>query len=358
LAQVTPLLRPYLGDGIKLAGKEQARFAVAGRLSEESGTRAQLVRLTPNEPYRVNEAASNSFSQGKGTHWSRRVRAQLELPWSGANVYGLPVGAGRLAAVLGDGGVRVQPLSLAIGEGTLTAAPQIRFDPQPAELALPTGPLLTNVRISPEVSEAMLKYVAPVLAGATQSEGQFSMQLDGTRVPLADARKADIAGKLDVHSVRVVPGAMANQLIGVTQQIEALARRRDPTTAAQKPAVTLLNIRDQQVSFKVVEGRVHHQNLEFQVNDITLRSQGSVGFDQTVQLTLQVPIQDAWVAKEPLLAGFKGQVLQIPVGGTLTRPQIDARAVASLSQQLLQGAAQQAVGGELNKALDKIFKSR
>jgi translocation and assembly module TamB len=112
------------------------------------------------------------------------------------------------------------------------------------------------------------------------------------------------------------------------------------------------------VNFKVIEGRVHHQNLEFQVGDITMRSQGSVGFDQTVQLTLQVPIQDAWVDKEPLLAGFKGQSLQIPVGGTLTHPKMDPRAIAGLSQQLIQGAAKQAVGGELNKALDKIFKPR
>jgi hypothetical protein len=37
---------------------------------------------------------------------------------------------------------------------------------------------------------------------------------------------------------------------------------------------------------------------------------------------------------------------------------LDKVALASLSQQLLQGAAQQAIGGELNKALDKIFKSR
>jgi hypothetical protein len=234
----------------------------------------------------------------------------------------------------------------------------VRFDPEPAELTLLPGPLITNVRISPEVSEAMLKYVAPVLAGSTQSEGQFSMQLDGTRVPLADSKQASIGGKLSVHSVRVVPGAMANELIGVARQIEALARKRDPTALATKSQTTLLNIRDQQVNFKVIDGRVHHQNLEFQVGDITLRSQGSVGFDQTVQLTLLVPIQDAWVAKEPLLAGFKGQALQIPVGGTLTRPQMDQRAIASLSQQLLQGAAQQAIGGEFNKALDKIFKPR
>lgn len=356
LAQVSQLLRPYVGEGIQLSGREQARFAMTGALSEAGGPKAQLASVNVADPYRVTNLAMPAT--GSGVHWSRRVKAELELPWGGANVYGLPVGPGRLVALLGDGAVRVEPLTLAIGEGTLTAAPLVRFDPPPSELTLPAGPLLTNVRISPEVSEAMLKYVAPILAGATQSEGQFSITLDGTRVPLVDSKKADVAGRLDVHSVRVVPGALANQLIGVVQQVEALAKRRDPAGLASKPQVTLLSIRDQQVNFRVMEGRVHHQNLEFQVNDITMRSQGSVGLDQTVQLTLQLPVPDSWVAKEPLLAGLKGQSLQIPVSGTLTRPQIDARAIANLSQQLLQGAAQQAIGGELNKALDKLFKSK
>ena len=354
LAQVTPLLRPYLGTGIQLAGREQARFSLAGNLNDGSGPRAQLTGTAINDPYRAKTIPASATI----THWSRRVRAQLELPWSGANVYGLPVGAGRLAANLGDGALRIEPLSLAVGEGRLTAAPQLRFDPQPGEFTLPPGPLITNVRISPEVSEAMLKYVAPVLAGATQSEGQFSMQLDSTRVPLAEPRRADSAGRLTVHSVRVVPGPLARELISVAQQIEALAKRRDPAALATRPTVTLLSIRDQQVNFRAVEGRVHHQNMEFQVGDVTLRSQGSVGFDETLSLTLHVPIQDAWIAKEPLLAGLKGQSLQVPVSGTLTRPQLDQRAVASLSGQLIQNAAGQAIGGELNKALDKLFKSR
>ena len=153
----------------------------------------------------------------------------------------------------------------------------------------------------------------------------------------------------------VILAAATMQVAGGIDWMVAMAAKAIMSRPKQ---VTLLNIRDQQVNFRVIEGRVHHQNLEFQVNDITLRSQGSVGFDQTVQLTLHVPIQDSWIAKEPLLAGFKGQSLQIPVSGTLTHPQLDERAIASLSQQLLQGAAQQAIGGELNKALDKIFKPR
>jgi hypothetical protein len=258
--------------------------------------------------------------------------------------------------MLGDGAMRVEPLSLEVGEGQLTLAPSLRLDPPPAELMHPAGPLLTNVRISPEVSEAMLKYVAPVLAGATQTEGLFSMQLDGARVPLGEMRRLDSAGKLTVHSVRVVPGALARDWISLAQQIEAIAKRRDPAALGQKPAVTLLSIRDQQVNFRVVEGRVHHQNMEFQVGDIVMRSQGSVGLDETLSLMLQVPIQDSWIASQPLLAGLKGQSLQVPVSGTLTRPQMDERAIASLSQQLLQNAAGQAIGGELNKALDKLFK--
>ena len=299
LAQITPLLRPYLGDGIQLAGREQARFALAGQFADSSNLGVHPVGFSAQSAIRNPKSA---------IPWSRRVRAQLEMPWAGANLYGLPVGAGRLAAVLGDGAVRIEPLSLAIGEGRLTASPQVRLDPEPSELLLPAGPLVTNVRISPEVSEAMLKYVAPVLAGATQSDGLFSLQLEGARVPLGEPRRADSAGKLSVHSVRVVPGPMVREWIGLAQQIESIARRRDAAASATNSQVTLLAVRDQQVNFRVVDGRVHHQNMEFQVGDVTMRSQGSVGFDETISLTLQVPIQDAWIGDQPLLAGLKGQI--------------------------------------------------
>jgi hypothetical protein len=351
LAQLSPLLRPYIGEGIQLNGREQARFALTGKLTDSGGTQAQLAGLT-NDPYRAGAPAGVSSE----THWSRRIRAQLELPWSGANVYGLPVGAGKLAATLGDGSLQIAPLALAVGEGRLNLSPNLRFDPEPAQLTMPAGPVITNVRISPEVSEAMLKYVAPVLSGATQSEGQFSLGLDGLRMPLADSKKTDSAGKLTVHNVRVVPGPTTQPFFSLAQQIEALVKRRDPT-ASRQPA-SLLSIRDQQVNFRVVDGRVHHQNLEFQVGDVDMRSQGSVGLDETISLTLSIPIQDAWIAKEPLLAGLKGQSLSVPVTGTLRRPQMDQRAVASLSGQLIQNAAGQAVGNELNKALDKFLKPR
>jgi hypothetical protein len=263
-----------------------------------------------------------------------------------------------LAATLGDGAIRFEPLALAVGEGQFTATPGIRLDPPPSELSLPQGPLITNVRISPEVSEAMLKFVAPVLAGATRSEGLFSMTLDRARVPLDEPKRVDAGGQLTVHAVRVVPGPLAQQWVSLAQQIESLVKRRDAASTANRQQMTLLSIKDQPVNFRVVDGRVYHENMEFLISDVTLRSRGSVGLDETLSLTLTVPIQDAWIAKEPLLSGFKGRSIDIPVTGTLTRPQMDQRALGSVTQQLLQGAAEQAVGGELNKALDKLFKPR
>ncbi|HEX4415772.1 MAG TPA: hypothetical protein VH107_19230, partial [Lacipirellulaceae bacterium] len=340
LDQLSPLLRPYIGEGIQLNGREQARFVVAGQLLDSSSP--SVLKLQP-----VSYAGRPPAPSPQSPSWSRRIHAQFELPWNGANVYGLPVGPGKLAATLGDGALQIAPISLSVGEGQLKLAPNIRFDPEPALLTMPAGPVITNVHISPEVSEAMLKFVAPVLSGATQSEGQFSLQIDGLQAPLADTKKAASSGMLTVHSVRVVPGPTTEQWVGLAQQVQALIKRTDASTSS---TATLLQIRDQQVNFKVVDGRVYHQNIEFQIGDVIMRSQGSVGLtDETISLTLQIPVQDDWVAKNPILAGLKGQTLQIPVSGTLKQPQMDKRALANISGQLIQNAA----GSQINKALDK-----
>ena len=227
------------------------------------------------------------------------------------------------------------------------------------ELTIPPGPVLTNVRISPQVSEAMLKYIAPVLSGATQSEGQFSLQLSGARVPLADSKKADVAGQLTVHSVRVVPGPMAKQWVELAQQVEAIAKRRD--LASRRPAAAGDAADDSRSAGEFPRRRrprVSPGDADSRSATWRCTTEGSVGLDETVALVVQVPIQDKWIEGQAMLVGLKGQSLAIPISGTLRQPRMDQSAVAGLSQQLLQGAAQQAIGGELNKALDKFFKPR
>ena len=71
----------------------------------------------------------------------------------------------------------------------------------------------------------------------------------------------------------------------------------------------------------------------------------------------EVPVREEWLRNinEKLLAGLKGYVLQIPIGGTLSRPQIDNRALAELARQIAGSAANRWIENELEKQLKKLF---
>jgi hypothetical protein len=283
------------------------------------------------------------------------LRAKLEAPWQGAGVFGLPIGPGKLTAHLGDGGVRFEPLAFAVGQGRLDVNPYVRLDPAPQELTLARGQILTDVFISREVSDAILKYIAPVLADATRSSGTFSLRLDEGRVPLEDPKTAKASGALRLQGVEVLPGPSTEQWVSLAQRIENLIKNGDPQALVGQPPKALLRIPDRNIAYRVADGRVYHEDMEFYVGEVVVQSRGSVGFDQTVAMTVTVPILDKWVENRPALAGFRGKSVDIPVGGTLDRPRVDAGALTAISGQMLRDAAQGAIGGEINKALNKLL---
>ena len=136
---------------------------------------------------------------------------------------------------------------------------------------------------------------------------------------------------------------MASELIGLAQQIEALAKRRDPTALAEppagdaahdpRPAGELPRRRRPRASPEHgISGRRRHDAL---ARLGRLRSKRS-------QLTLQVPDSRRLDRQGAAARRPQRPVAAGPVAGTLTRPQMDQRAIASLSQQLLQSAAGQA----------------
>ncbi len=330
--ELTKLVASYAGLGMQVQGDRQVRFQISGPLF----------------------ASAKNVSTA---HWSHRWNATAEAGWSSAGAYGLLLGGGRLQGKLSEGQLQVAPLDIAVGQGRFTASPLVRLTPGAEQLVLPKGPLVTNVDISPEVSETMLKYVAPILAGATRTEGQFSIDLDLAEVPFGQPEQARVQGRLTAHRLSVSPGPMTSQLVTLVSQIEALTKRKQfLQTAASPRNKSFLTMTERQVDFQVVEGRVYHRNLEFLIDDVPVRSRGSVGFDQTLAIEIEIPIQDKWIEREPALRGFAGKSLKIPIYGTFQKPRIDERAVADLSRQLLQGAATQAIGDELNRQFEKLFQ--
>ncbi|MCG8448373.1 MAG: hypothetical protein MI725_02180 [Pirellulales bacterium] len=329
--ELARLLATYLGPDVQLQGDRQLRFQVAGRLSEAN-------------------------SGGKPLDWSQRWQVSADAGWSAASLYGLAVGPGKLQGTLQNGQIQVAPLNVAVGQGKLTARPQVSLTPGAQQVFLPRGPLLTKVNVSPEVSQTMLKYVAPVVAGATRTEGEFSINLGDSQVPLAHPEQARIVGQVSVHRLRVAPGPMMQEMETVIRQLKALSDGKQFLTAAASRKSTALTIADRHIDFQVVEGRVYHRNLEFEIDGVPITSHGSVGFDQTLALVFEIPLQEKWLGNS--LRSLAGQTLQIPLRGTFQKPELDSRAVADLSSRFLQNAAGSLLEDEVNRQLEKLFRGR
>ena len=75
------------------------------------------------------------------------------------------------------------------------------------------------------------------------------------------------------------------------------------------------------------------------------------------QLTAVIPIDDDWIDGNKYLAGLKGQSLSLPIGGTVSQPQIDKTMINQLSQDLVRktasAAAQTAVQEKLTPKINE-----
>ncbi|MCH9023237.1 MAG: hypothetical protein IID32_10815, partial [Planctomycetes bacterium] len=106
--------------------------------------------------------------------------------------------------------------------GRLTATPRLLLERDPGLFVLPAGPVLQNVRLSPELCRGWLKFVAPLIADSTEIDGRLSVEMTRTKVPLDDWRSSAVAGVLKIHSAHVSPGPLARRFLEIAEQVKAI----------------------------------------------------------------------------------------------------------------------------------------
>jgi len=309
LAKLQPIIESRLGRGLRLAGRDTCRFEVSGPLAELS------------------------VQQQGG------LSAKADAAWQSADFYGVRLGPAKVAARLEAGRLNIDPLAIAVSEGHLHLRPSVDLTPGPAVLRLAPGTLIENVRITPEMCDGALEYVAPVLAGVTAAEGRFSVSLDDCHVPLADAKRGDVSGHLTVHSVQVGPGPLVRELA-------ILLNHAAPAKLSKESRVT----------FRMVEGRVYHRDLVMEFPDLTVRTYGSVGLDRTLAIMAEMPVPPKWVGDDSLGRAVKNRTIRLPIGGTLDAPRIDRRELDRVAAEFVRDTAVDALNNELGRQLDKLFR--
>ena len=281
-----------------------------------------------------------------------RLTAKTSVKWNRANIMKMPLSSTTIQLHLAQAVARLSSDSTEslVGQ-VLQLGPALDLRSSAPRLTAGAGKLLDNWTISAEDSRSWLKYVAPLVADATSAQGQLSVTSDGIDVPLLDPLKMTARGEINIGQLAIGPGPLAQQILPMVDQLRMLIK---PGSSSLQDKSTWIRIKPQNVPYRVQDGRVYHEGMELNYKDIPIRTKGYVGFDQTISLIADLPILDAWLDDQPLLSGLKGQSIQIPISGTLTKPQLDRDAIRQATQQLLRQSAQGAVSNVVNKEVEKL----
>lgn len=321
-AQVVERLKPWLGNYVAVRGE-----------------RTEPVEIT--------------WNSADGATWSSALQAKTRIGWDSANVIGIDVGKADVPIIIENGHLKSKT-EIPVSQGALRWDMDGDVGGDPIIIHQAPEVVLENIAITPMMCQGWLKYVAPLLADVTKVEGKLSLQMDEARIVPTDLKKQKFAGQLQLHGATVGPGPLSDQLLMLVQQIRALRKGATAATATNAQG-SWLQMPEQKIDFAVDSGRVMHKNLQLTAGDIIINTSGEVAIDGTIQMTASVPIRKEWIDSTPALASLQGQSLQLPIGGTLQRPQIDFRSLGQITMQMAQGAAQGYLSKQVDKGLNKLL---
>lgn len=323
---VDGLVQAWTGDFVHLAGRDSQAFTIRGPLFETAA----------GQPAATILPASTTVS--------------TELKWESGNVFLLPVGPARIQASLQGSQARVDTGEIDLGGGKLTLQPTIDLAASDPAVEVAAGTVASRIQLTPAFCRDWMKFVAPLLADATTAEGSFSVRTDGLRLPLSHPEQLRGSGVVTLHNVTVGAGPLGQQLLETVQSVRTMLKPE----ASSRDRSVWMNLGEQEIPFAIQDGRVYHEGLKLQMKDLQVVTKGSVGIDQSLQMVAIIPIHDDWLNNQKWLEGLRGQKLEIPITGTVTKPVLDRRAIQQLTMQLGQRVAQQEVNRLVSEQTQKL----
>jgi len=176
--------------------------------------------------------------------------------------------------------------------------------------------VLDHRPLTPEMCNEGLQLAIPVLANATWVQGEVSFALEKFRVPIGRDEAAEIEGTFDLHQVET---GLKNPLALQIAQLVSTVLQRDLPTKVRIAEES--NIR-----FRVQDRRVWHEGLAFGLPevspDLVIRTSGSVGIDESLDLNVEIPLPVDKLFDAPLAQRIGSGPLKLHVTGTLDEPKL------------------------------------
>ena len=321
---VNQTIREMAGDVIAFQGEGWQPFEVSGPLYDASSNYAWI---------------PNQLSVNAGLNWQQ------------ANVMQMPLGTSQVGIQLNQSLANLSSSTNAnLVDKFFQMQPTVDLKQADPVLRLGQGTLLEQWNISADDSRTWLKYAAPLVADATSAEGQLTAKINGATVPLFSPMEASAQGALQIHQLNIGPGPLAQQLLPLVDQILTVAKTGGTNLRSRS---SWMQLKPQQLPFAVQQGRVHHQDFEMSYKNVVVRTSGSVGFDQSLNMVAEIPILESWIGDDKMLKRLIGKSISIPVTGTLSKPRLDRRSITQLIRDSAIGAVNEKVASEAGEFKEK-----
>ena len=287
-----------------------------------------LLRFTGRSREQLTVRGAPAFWNGRTPEGIDPFLVTGRLSWESVHMYGLQLGPGSTALQFSDGRLRTEPIRCSLNQsGELRT--MVICDVPGHRLELAPGSRVKDLSLNPELCRRWLGYVTPFLAHASSISGTVSARVSTFHWDWQHPDASVIQGTVDVQHVT---GQAGSSILSLLQAIDALRPgRRSVVRDVSMPA--------QQITCEMRNGMITHDEVRLSLGGYDLRSQGAVGLNQQINLTLNVPLERSDEARS-------GRTVAVPVYGTVTHPQIDAG-------RMLQDAGTQRIQGEIDRQLDR-----
>ncbi|MCC9605705.1 AsmA-like C-terminal region-containing protein [Blastopirellula sp. JC732] len=175
------------------------------------------------------------------------------------------------------------------------------------------GPLLKfdhiqamhHFKLTEEMCDDLLKYAVPIMHGVTNVNGEASLRFEEWEFPLDNPKAGSGHGTLEIHHASLIAGPVVRSV-----------------TDALQMAPTVQIADNCQVDFKLENGRIYHDGLEIGLPNCRVKTSGSVGLDDTLDILCVIPVPlDKTINEEtPILNMLRGKTLRLKITGTLQQP--------------------------------------
>ncbi len=342
-------IREYTGKAVAdISGDYELSWpAITALLHELAPGTRDVVRIdgTSRSPLHLRGPLNDPSAQPG----FRGLSAGLAVEWDGIDLLGIPLSAARVEPSLADARLTVPEAAIGATTGRIRIGGTVDLGGPDTLLRMPGSTrLLDGIAVTPELARDLLSRINPIFFAALETSGQVNLTVNDLVLPLGSggAEQAAGGGKLELVEMRVRPAGLIGDLVSLA----GLAETGE-----------MLAIQLQGGDFELGEGRVRYDDFTIlfpQAFDLKFR--GSVGFDDTLDLVVSVPIRPDLLSR----LGVPGDVVRyaemlkdvrvdLPLTGTRENPQLQFAEIDAqkLLEGVLEGELQDAGKGLLDNAL-------